>query len=258
MILLRLTQLPASSAKFKSGNTLNTDTLKKFSEEIGEEYDIFPLAVPHYDEMQSRVGELINNYLATVPDRNIQIVEGGCGTGLTTRYLVEADPKITVVAIDNEKVMLEQAEKALAKYADRITFVQEDLLHSIAKMKDVKIFVSGFCIHNLPPDYRRELFKEIGRALAPAALFINCDKIAHDNEDEHRQALKEQVEAFHVFTEHGKPELEDEWTKHYIELDDPIRLTETEQIDALSLAGFTNIEWVFRRRMDAIVQAIKK
>ena len=237
---------------------MNTDIPKKFSDEIGEEYDIFPLAVPHYDEMQSRVGELVKNYLVRLPDTNIQIVEGGCGTGLTTRYLLEADPRVTVIAIDNERVMLEQAEKTLAKYADRVKFLQEDLLQAIVKMNDVKIFVSGFCIHNLPPNYRKELFRGIGQTLAPGALFINCDKIAQDNETEHRQALKEQVEAFRVFTKHGKPELEEEWTKHYIELDDPIRLTEAEQIDALSQAGFINIKRVFRKRMDAIVQAIKK
>ena len=226
---------------------------KRFADKIGAEYDLFPLAAPQYNELQRKLAELTVQY----PVKNPVILEIGCGTGLTTAELHKARPDAKIIAIDAEEIMVEQTKSFLANTG--IDIIWTDALEYLKKLEAISldIVVSGFCLHNTPTEYRKNVFEEIGRVLKPNGLCINGDKIALDNEEEHKKTLEKQIEAFAVFKDTEYPELQEEWTKHYLE-DDKTKLTEQEQIELLRLAGCQDIKMHQRWLMDAIFSGAKR
>src|SRR6187200_3429519 len=55
------------------------------------------------------------------------IVDAGCGTGRLTAELLGRWPNATVVAVDGSQRMLEVAQRELAKFGERVSFVHADL-----------------------------------------------------------------------------------------------------------------------------------
>ncbi len=231
---------------------------ERFSGVLGEDYNLFAKSVSYYDQMQDLVGKIIAEFAHDSDKNKLTFFEAGTGTGLTTIRIVEAGSKIHVIAVDNERKMLDQARKVLSDFSDRITFIETDLLEAFEKQPDESVdgFVSGYTIHNLPPEYRNQVFPEIKRILKKGGIFINADKYALDNPEAHQKTLKEQILAFNIYNKIGRPDVKEEWTKHYL-ADEKIKITESEQFAILEQLGFSNIKKPFRERMDAIIVATR-
>jgi trans-aconitate 2-methyltransferase len=56
------------------------------------------------------------------------VLDAGCGSGRVTEQLLERLPRGRVIAVDRSPAMLAEARAALEGQADRVTFVQADLL----------------------------------------------------------------------------------------------------------------------------------
>lgn len=95
------------------------------------------------------------------------------------------------------------------------------------------------------------------RTLRPGGVFVNGDKYALNSIREHKKSLQKQIEQFDVFERVGRPDLKEEWTKHYLE-DEEVKITESEQESILKELGFTNIETTYRAGMEAIIVAEKQ
>jgi trans-aconitate 2-methyltransferase len=54
------------------------------------------------------------------------VVDSGCGAGRVTELLAERLPRGHVVALDSSAAMIEQARGRLARFGDRVSFVQAD------------------------------------------------------------------------------------------------------------------------------------
>jgi tRNA (cmo5U34)-methyltransferase len=229
----------------------------RFANVLGDEYNLFEKAVPHHDEFQDKVGEAIKDYAATLQSDVISVVEGGCGTGLTTIRVLGADKRIKVVGIDNEEKTINQAKAILEDFGDRVTLEQEDLLEALRKISDesVDIYTSVWVIHNLPPEYRAKLFPEIARVLKKGGLFINGDKYARDDQSTHQQDFDNQIKAFDAFDTIERPDLKKEWTDHYHQ-DEKIKISESEQIQILKDLGFKDIKVQYRKGMEAVITGI--
>ncbi len=227
----------------------------RFAGVLGEDYDLFGKSVSYHDELQDTIGK----YLATntsIEGGRIKILEAGIGTGITTLRILNANPFIEVYGIDNEAKTLNQAKEVLKDFSNRFFPSEADILEALKGWPPESLdgFVSAYLIHNLPPKYREELFTEIARVLKKDAIYINADKLALDDEQEHAKTLQEQIEAFKVYDKMGRPDVKEEWTKHYLE-DEKIKFIESEQRALLEKYGFTKIERIFRNGMDAIFVA---
>jgi tRNA (cmo5U34)-methyltransferase len=233
-------------------------SIDRFANILGEEYNLFNKAVPHHDEFQSKVGEIIKNYSSSLKTEDISVVEGGCGTGITTTRILEADKRIKVIGIDNEEKTIKQARAILEEYGDRVDLKKEDLLTALKSLSDksVDVFASVWVIHNLAPEYRTQLFPEIARVLKIGGLFINGDKYARNEANLHASDLENQIKAFDIFDTLGRSDLKQEWTEHYHE-DEKIKITENEQRTILQNLGFNDIQVQYRKGMEAIVTALR-
>lgn len=234
---------------------------KRFAGKIGLGYELFRFTVPYYGELQEQVKIAVRKTFRQKKAEKIQAIEIGFGTGNTTLALLKADPRIHVLALDNEPVMHQQAGKRLKKFIrkKRVLLVNNDALAFLKKTpgQSVDIVASAITIHNFEPKTRHRLLKDVYRCLRPGGLFINSDKYAANNPLEHQASLLWQFEQYMTaFSRIKKPELVLEWIKHDLE-DEKIIPKENESILELKKIGFRKVRKTFRKKIHATITAVK-
>jgi tRNA (cmo5U34)-methyltransferase len=229
-----------------------------FADIPSQDYNLFKKIMPHSDGLQDKLGEAVRDYSSLLQNKIISVVEGGSGTGLTTLRLLKADKHITVLCIDNEGAYLKQASAALSEYGDRVQFRNMDLLETLKEIPDgsIDIFASAWMIHNVPPGYRSKLFPEISRILKKGGLFINCDKLAQNDESLHLKDLEIQCQSLNLFDDFGRPDLKKKWKEHWDD-DEKVKFTEDEQVNLLRVQNFSKVSVLDRKGLDAIIIGIR-
>ena len=226
----------------------------RYSNDI-EEDRLFRLTAPHYDEVQETIATEIRATFANHPSEVLSMLEIGCGTGLTTEIILQADPRIHLKAIDNEAGIVEAAQLRFEdKETDRLSIICADALEYLKQQKNESFdaILSAMVLHNLPAKYRREVYVEIWRTLKKEGLFMNVDKYAQEHEEEHQKALAWQLEQFTIFDEVGRPDQHEKWRKHYLEDEKPeVILREDDFIHDLKSLGFSDLTRVYRCQMEA-------
>lgn len=230
----------------------------RYSKNI-EEDKLFWQIVPHYNDAQDTITQAIR---AEFKDREdiLNILEIGCGTGITTQKILSAYPKINLTGIDNVDYIAEEAKKRLLEEGRQVNILHADALEYLEGQpsESYEVIVSAIVLHNCPVEYRDQVFKEIFRTLKKGGVFINVDKIAQDDESEHQEALNWQINEFKKFDDLGHPELREKWTKHYLDDEKPgIVLYEKDYINSLTSAGFSEIKNTYRYQMEAAYTAKK-
>ena len=234
------------------------DSEKRFSETIGEEYDLFKLSLPHLDDIEKCSVRKLVEYFDE--NKTIKVLEIGFGTGITTKLLLDYE-NINLVGIDSEPKMLDHAtEKIIGIDNNRYELTTADALEYLNTQPDNSFdgVISVWVLHNIIKESRNIILNEIYRVLKPNGIFVNGDKIAVDDKAEHSRHLEWQIKQFDIYDTTNTPHLKQEWTKHYLEDEKPERiLYENEYTNELSSIGFKNIMIENRHYMDAISSAIK-
>lgn len=242
---------------------------KRFKGKFGEEYELFKLACPHYDEIEAIAGTELKNYFSNSEQaidrlalRRVSVIEIGCGPGYTTQELLKSNPNLVVSSVDNEPVMVEQAKKNLEEYIStgRLQIICEDASEFVQAVfpGSIDAIVSGFTMHNFNSDYRAKVMKGIRQATIRGGIFINVDKYAYDNPNAHNEALEWQLKQFGVYDSIGRTDLKEQWVKHYLEDNQPNKIMiEGKFKEQLQSLGFTDSKTVYRNHMDAVVVAHK-
>ena len=236
---------------------------KRFHGKAGEEYNLFKLACPHFEELENALGKIIKEQFQDKNNSEIKVLEIGCGPGFTTLIILDSDERTKIVAVDNEPVMIEQAKEILKEFIDneRVQLVEDDALKFLKKQSSDSFdaFASGFTLHNWQSNFREQVLKEIYRVLKPEGIFVNADKYALDDESEHKQSLDWQLQQFkEKYSQINRPDLIEEWTNHYLEDDKPeVIMKESEAMKLMNKIGFKDIKIVFREQMVAVLFAEK-
>jgi len=107
----------------------------------------------------------------------------GCGGGALTQALLRRYPDARATLVDFSEPMLAAARAALAAHRPVPYFAAADLvtpawLESIAGRPPFDVVVSGYAIHHLPDDRKRELYGEIFKLLTPGGVFVNVEHVA--------------------------------------------------------------------------------
>lgn len=113
---------------------------------------------------------------------NVQkIMDLGCGNGFLGKVLLDTYPHAQAIFIDHSEPMVEQAKEYLAAYQNQSTMIHGDFSESLgafAEPNSMDCIVSGFAIHHLSNDKKKQLFEEIYTLLKVGGIFINIEHTA--------------------------------------------------------------------------------
>ena len=236
---------------------------QRFHGKVGEEYELFKLSCPHFEELENNLGKIIKEQFQDKNNSEIKVLEIGCGPGYTTLIILDSDKRTKIVAVDNEPVMISQAKEILNTFIkqNRVELIEGDALAFLKKQSSnsFNVFASGFTLHNLPNDFREKVIKEIYRVLKPEGIFVNADKYAFNNESEHNKSLNWQLQQVKKkYSQINRQDLISEWTSHYLEDNKPnIIMKESDSMKLMNKIGFKYVKVVFRKQMDAVLFARK-
>lgn len=239
-------------------------TDKRFHGKAGDDYEIFRLtAFPITVKLHNIISEKIRHEFSLHSMNIINVLEIGCGTGYTTKTILNSDTRTKIVAIDNEEKMIDQIKETLDTYikSGKVTLIENDALDFLKtqNLESFDIIVTAATLHNFTQDYRKNILTEVYRVLKPNCLFINADKYALNDPVEHNKTLNWQLkELKRVFTKSNRIDLLEEWTNHYLIDNKPeLIMKEKESINFMKEIGFKDVELVFREQMDAVLIARK-
>ena len=246
--------------------TTVTQTNGRFAGLVGQKYGRLLASMPHYIAIQELVATAAQQALSKKAGLSSEILDLGCGTGLTTLALCEKVSNTTILGVDSEQVMINQYEEVTREQKSSIqskgiviNLVVQDGLEFLkdCATESFDVVVSGFMVHNLTKELRQQILIEIKRVLRPGGRFVNGDKIAQDDEEVHQRCMYAQIATF-VRSYSGPEDIAYclGWIEHYVQDDRKgTRMTESEVRQSLSQAGFGKVEICGRHGMEAVVIA---
>jgi ubiquinone/menaquinone biosynthesis C-methylase UbiE len=190
-------------------------------------------------------------------------VELGGGTGITTLSLLSAREDIDITSIDNEPTMQDQAKQSLKAWHDdgRVTFNGQDALSALQAMPSasVDVVASAYTLHNFLDTYRQAVIRECFRVLKPGGQFINGDRYALDDVDQHTRIIQEEVAGyFKVLTGINRLDLLEHWIVHlFSDESENHVMRESVALRQLRDAGFSGVRLAHRVDVNALATALK-
>jgi len=234
----------------------------RFRGALSEEYSLIRLAIPHFEELQACVGEVVSRYPSDDGGQRIQVLEIGCGDGVTSAKILSSRKDCFLTALDSEEKMIGQASANLRRdlQDNRCRFVLCDALAHLRSLPSgsVDIVASALALHNMERSYRDALNAEVFRSLKPDGLFVNADKFVMGDEQRF-QALQVSLEKlFDVLVPLGKLDLLREGVLHNVADQAPDRVMRQEDtVEALRRLGFAPIEIPYQDDLQAVLVASK-
>jgi tRNA (cmo5U34)-methyltransferase len=234
-----------------------------FSGVIGQDYQLLKQLSPLAAEMSRVVGLAVGEFCRQKL-KPVNVVELGGGTGITTLSILTADKQLTVLSIDNEPTMQNQAKENLKQWADegRLAFCCEDALTALRSMasESIDLLASAYTLHNFQADYREMVIQEIFRVLKPGGRFINGDRYALDDVSAHTRATQQEVaNYFKVLIGMNRLDVLEHWIIHLFsdESENHI-MRESIALQQLAYSGFKQITLTNRQQVNALVCAVKQ
>jgi trans-aconitate methyltransferase len=150
---------------------------------------------------------LLAELLPFADDEAFTFIDLGAGTGAAARAVLDRFPNARAVLADFSAQMRAEAEREMAGYAGRFSYVEHDLNSphwSEAIPAAVPAVVTSLCVHHLPDERKQGLLAEIFARLAPGGWYLNFDAVsppddlvaaawerANDREDPESRARRE-------------------------------------------------------------------
>jgi tRNA (cmo5U34)-methyltransferase len=203
--------------------------------------------IPGYDEMLATGVEL----LGALAPATARVLDLGGGTGALSGAVLAGLPQVRVTVLDVDRAMLGEAQRRLARFADRVEFREASFLDPLPAADAVMASLALHHVHDLGA--KTDLYRAIHAALPPGGVFLNLD--AAVTQGPRLKALVFERWAARM-AEHGITDAEarghfaawaDEDT--YFPLD--------EELAALRRAGFAEVECFWRGNASAICCALR-
>ena len=233
-----------------------------FSGIIGQEYELLKLICPSAARMSSLVAIEVAKCCNDISEL-VSVVELGGGTGITTLAILSASNSVHLFSIDNEPTVQDQAKRSLQEWVNigRLEFCNDDALSALKRLanESVDIIASAYTLHNFEADYRKRVIEESYRVLKPGGQFINGDRYALDDIDQHTRNTQQEVASyFEVLTGIDRLDLLKQWIIHLFsdESENHI-MRESAALKQLNETGFQQVQLERCKDVNALVTAVK-
>ena len=205
--------------------------------------------LPCYGEAFATAVELI----PSGPEDEIRVLDLGAGTGLFAWHVMERFRKASLVLYDVSARMLDVARDRFSDSLDWVSIVEADY-RGLDAVDAYDVAVSSLSIHHLAHTDKKELFRQIYRALRPGGVFINLDQIEGSTQglrDLYWETWLEKVRASGA--EEGKVQ---ESIRRRRELDNDASLAD--QLCWLSDAGFSDVDCIYKHYFVGVFYGLKQ
>ena len=230
---------------------------------FAEEYHFLMQISPQAAEMSRRVGAYVADWVSPHPCNRLEVLEIGCGTGITTKCLEAGRNDIRIVSMDNAPAMLKQARCHLAREIaeGRVELIETDALSHLQAMPDntLDVVASAYVFHNFLSGYRRHVLAEVLRVLKPGGVFVNGDRYAFDDPAEHLRSTQNEVKGwFRQFRAMNRLDLLEQWVVHLFSDESPehIMPLATSRNEMLGL-GFDDVRIHHREGVNTLLTGMK-
>ncbi|MDA3836206.1 MAG: class I SAM-dependent methyltransferase [Nanoarchaeota archaeon] len=160
-----------------------------------KEYESLMNAYPEHPKLREEVSKILNDNLEE--QDKVIILDIGCGSGETTKYILKESVKAKVIAIDNDKRMIDRLKDTFNKniLKENLEPICQDIFNYIENINDsfFDAITSSWTIHNFKKGERNKLLKEIYRTLQPGGIFVNMDKYVFDDAIKEKESFDEAV-----------------------------------------------------------------
>ena len=134
--------------------------------------------IPLVESQEEVLGRLIKRGERRVS----RFLDLGAGAGAFAELTMRAHPGSTGVLVDFSEPMIAAAQRRLEPYRGRWEYVIGDLSRPAwtAELPAGRYdaVLSAFCIHHLPDERKRQLYREAYELLEPGGLFLNWEHVA--------------------------------------------------------------------------------
>ena len=116
-----------------------------------------------------------------------KVMDLGCGDGILGRCLLEKYPSIELFSLDFSDTMLDAARNNLG-HADSVKFFKADFStllwqETTSTLGKLDLVISGFAIHHLSDQRKKEVYQEINDLLNPGGLFLNLEHVSSTTQE---------------------------------------------------------------------------
>lgn len=212
-----------------------------FNDEVAAVFDdMVERSIPNYGEVHRIVADMVRRYL---PD-GATVYDLGCSTGTTIVLMDQTaksvGKKVNFIGVDASKAMLEKCQAKLDANQVTAKLVQGDLLKLDYESCDM--IVMDYTLQFIPVEERALLLSKLYDALKPGGRFVLAEKIASS-----KPHIQEMItDLYYDFKRrNGYSELEISQKREALE-NVMTPFTPTQQISMLEVAGFSEVDMVFR------------
>jgi tRNA (cmo5U34)-methyltransferase len=206
--------------------------------------------------------EVVRRVITRGERRVGRFLDLGAGGGAFAELVLQTHPAATGVLVDFSEPMIAAAEQRLAPYAGRWQYVLADLsdaswLETLTAGRHDAV-VSGFCIHHLPDERKRELYGEAYDLLEPGGLFLNWEHVEACGLGD--GMLEEWMVEKLLAAERARPDPrpDEEVLRHYFDAAEAdILASPQDQCAWLREAGFVDVDVFFQMPEIAIFGGMK-
>jgi tRNA (cmo5U34)-methyltransferase len=206
------------------------------------------LALPSYDEIFATTLELI----PFDRDKAIDVLDLGAGTGLFSEHVFKNYPRAKFSLCDLAPKMLDVARERFRKHPEQFDYLVQDY-RELDSENRYDLVISSLSIHHLEDEEKRQLFKQIHRALKQTGVFINVDQVKGPTPEMQKLYWENWLE---MVREKGAAEDQIQASiQRRREYDKDATLTD--QLGWLSEAGFVTVDCVYKNYFIGVFSAEK-
>ncbi len=161
--------------------------------------EFFNRKIDSYDETHAKFMKTKKAITENLEGPINKVLDLGAGTGLELIHLFELNKDAKVTVIDITENMLKELKKR--SFADHVDIICGDFFE-VDFGNNYDAVISTSALHHFKKDEKLKLYKKVFDCLKVNGQFINCDKIAinEDIENEQLYALDHDLKAKHIDT----------------------------------------------------------
>lgn len=192
--------------------------IKNHFENEAKEFDeIIVKLIPYYNQ-------IVDAMVDAIPfpnDRDIKVIDLGCGTGTISKKVLEKYPKAKITCVDIAEKMLEIAKYKLGD-SENFRYISGDF-NSFEFDDTYDVIVSSLALHHLATDEdKNKFYGKIYETLNEGGVFYNSDVVLGSS-DYLIQMNMGKWKEFMIKNE-GLEKVENKWLPNYYAEDSPCSL----------------------------------